>query len=144
MGYILACVVCRVGGVSDGVPQNVSDLFPCFMVHFLSVLCVLSLSRMAKMPPGDDREFLRLIGLVRQMSCSHTVVQVRPAMDIESELSRTEPNRTDLNIACVPIIRIFSPSDVSKRSHSFLVLIRVSASGFRHDLIRLTLVFVTT
>ena len=43
------------------------------------------------MPPGDDREFLRLVGIVRQMSCSHTVVQVRPMMDNE-----IEPNRIEL------------------------------------------------
>lgn len=47
------------------------------------------------MPPGDDREFLRLVGIVRQMSCSHTVVQVRPVYD--GHRNRAEPSRTELN-----------------------------------------------
>lgn len=29
------------------------------------------------MPPGDDRDALRLAGVVRQLSCSHTVVKVQ-------------------------------------------------------------------
>ena len=31
--------------------------------------------RMARMPPGDDREALRLMGIIRQRSCSYTVVK---------------------------------------------------------------------
>eukprot|EP00752_Nemacystus_decipiens_P005794 g5242.t1 len=31
--------------------------------------------RMAMMPPGDDREALRLMGIIRQRSCSYTVVK---------------------------------------------------------------------